>query len=173
MELKDIKSLVRDIPDFPHAGILFKDITPVLQHPQALAACTDHILEGIAADDVDLVAGIESRGFILGPGLATRLQAGFVPIRKKGKLPAKTLSASYELEYGIDTIEMHADAVRPGQRVLLHDDLLATGGTAEAACNLIRQAGGEVLRTSFLIELGFLQGRARLGAYDVHALLTY
>jgi adenine phosphoribosyltransferase len=173
MESEALYALIRDVPDFPKPGIVFKDITPLLQHPQGLKAAAAHLLASLNSKQVDVVAGIESRGFLLGPMLAGALNAGFVPIRKKGKLPAETYSASYELEYGIDTVELHRDAIRPGQKVLLHDDLLATGGTAKAAVDLVEQAGGEVAHFSFLIELAFLRGRRLLEGYPVHAVLKY
>ncbi len=169
----DLKQTIRNIPDFPKPGILFRDITTLLQRPDAFRQAVDTLLERYRDMPFDLVAGIESRGFIMGTVLAYKLNKGFVLIRKPGKLPAATISAEYSLEYGTDRIEMHTDAVTPGQRVLLVDDLLATGGTMQAACSLVRQSGGEVTECSFLIELAGLNGRARLDGYSVFSLLTY
>src|SRR5690606_17869400 len=159
----DVKTLidryVRDVPDYPQPGVVFKDITPLLAHPAALAAAVDAIVEPLQGRGIDLVAGLEARGFIFGAPAAVRLGAGFVPLRKAGKLPARTLAESYDLEYGTATVEMHADAVTPGSRVLVVDDVLATGGTGRAAVDLIRRAGGTVVEFSVLLELGFLKGR--------------
>lgn len=158
-----VRSLVRDVPDYPRPGILFKDITPVLAHGVTFAAVIDAVVEQVrAAGPVDVVAGIEARGFILGAPVARALGLGFVPIRKQGKLPWRTLSATYALEYGEATIEIHEDAFEPGARVIVIDDVLATGGTAEASIELIRRAGAEVAGLAVLMELGFLGGRARL-----------
>ena len=157
--------LIRDVPDFPKEGILFKDITPVLQHPKAFAEVTDRLLAYARERSVDAVVGIESRGFIFGAPVALALGVGFVPIRKLGKLPAETLRAEYALEYGTNTVEMHKDAVQPGQRVLIIDDLLATGGTAAAAADLVERAGGEVAGFAVLVELAFLNGRDALAGY--------
>jgi adenine phosphoribosyltransferase len=168
-----IEKYIRDVPDFPKKGILFKDITPLLQSPAGLAECLDRMAAQVDAGSYDLIAGIESRGFIFGTGLATKLGKGFIPIRKPGKLPYKTASESYELEYGTDRIEIHVDAVRPGQKVLLVDDLLATGGTMTAAANLVRKIGGMPIAALFVIELGFLNGRAKLGGLPAHALIRY
>lgn len=167
------KQYIRDVKDFPKEGIIFKDITTLLKNPQALKEAGEALVQFTEGLSIDIVAGIESRGFIFGMYLAERLGAGFVPIRKPGKLPAKTLSQSYELEYGNDTIQMHEDAIFKGAKVLLHDDLLATGGTAEAAAQLIEKAGGIVTQVSFLIELDFLNGRERLQGYDVRSLIHY
>ncbi len=167
------KQYIRDVKDFPKEGIIFKDITTLLKNPQALKEAGEALVQFTDGLSIDIVAGIESRGFIFGMYLAERLGAGFVPIRKPGKLPAKTLSQSYELEYGNDTIQMHEDAIYKGAKVLLHDDLLATGGTAEAATRLIEQAGGTVIQVSFLIELDFLNGRERLQNYDLRSLIHY
>ena len=159
----DLRPFVRDIPDFPRPGIVFKDITPLLLDP----AATRHALDGLSAAarerSPDLVVGIEARGLIFGAALALELGVGFVPARKPGKLPAETVSVEYELEYGVDSLELHADALGDGSRVLLHDDLIATGGTAQAAARAIEELGGEVVGCSFVIELGFLNGRERLG----------
>ena len=165
-----IDPYIRDVPDFPKEGILFKDITPLLQSPEGLKASIDGLVEVVDPDSYDLVVGIESRGFIFGTALAHHLDKGFVPIRKPGKLPWKTASESYELEYGTDTIEIHVDAFEPGPRALIVDDLLATGGTAEAALKLVRRVGGEPVACAFVIELSFLPGRDKLDV-PVHALM--
>ena len=167
-----IESLIRDVPDFPKPGILFKDITPLLQSPEGLRASIEGLASLVDPEGYDLVCGIESRGFIFGTALANHVGKGFVPIRKPGKLPWKTASESYELEYGTDTIEIHLDAVAEGQRVLMVDDLLATGGTMEAALKLVRRIGGDPVACCFAIELDFLEGRKRLDA-PVHALVNY
>lgn len=164
---------IRDIPDFPKPGILFRDITPLLADPQAFPASIDALCEPFEEAGVEYVAAVEARGFIFGAAAAAELRAGFVPIRKKGKLPCKTESATYELEYGTDTLEMHHDAMRPGSRVLMVDDLLATGGTMKAACQLVEKVGGEVVGITCLIELKALHGRKRLAGYNVHAVITY
>jgi adenine phosphoribosyltransferase len=169
----DLAARVRDIADFPSAGIVFKDITPLLADPEAL----DAAIEGLAAPvrdlGIDCVIGAEARGFLLGTALAHALGAGFVLARKPGKLPYDTVRAEYLLEYGMDALEVHTDAVARGARVLVHDDLLATGGTANALCELVEQLGGEVVACSFLIELAFLGGRRRLAGHEVHSLLRY
>ncbi|MEU4574950.1 adenine phosphoribosyltransferase [Nonomuraea sp. ATR24] len=159
---------IRDIPDYPQPGVLFKDITPLLDDPVAFAAVVDE-LAGL--HEVDKIVGIEARGFILAAPVAYRAAAGFVPVRKKGKLPAATLEASYDLEYGSATIEVHADAFQPGDRVLIVDDVLATGGTAEATVELVRRAGAEVVGVAVLMELAFLKGRERLTGVETHALV--
>jgi len=169
----DLKNIIRDVPDFPKPGILFRDITTLLQQTDAFQQAVDQLLERYRDMPFDLIAGIESRGFLMGTVLAYELKKGFIPIRKPGKLPAATISAEYSLEYGTDRIEMHVDAVSTGQRVLLIDDLLATGGTMQAACSLIQQAGGEVAECSFLIELAGLNGRAKLDGYNIFSMLTY
>ncbi len=166
-----LDSFIRSVPDFPKKGIVFKDITPLLADKDALVAAADQLAEPYKGKGVKIVAGVESRGFILGPMVAERLGAGFVLIRKPGKLPAATISESYELEYGTDTIEIHADAVKPGQKVLMIDDLLATGGTMAAACRLIEKLGGSIVGVAFLIELCFLNGRGKLSDYGVHSLI--
>jgi adenine phosphoribosyltransferase len=169
----DLGALVRDIPDFPRPGILFKDITPILTSAEGLDAAVS-ALAGLARDlDVDVVIGAEARGFLLGPAIARDLGAGFVLARKPGKLPHETVRAEYVLEYGTDALELHSDAVATGARVLVHDDLLATGGTAKALCELVEQLDGEVVGCVFLIELAFLNGRELLAGYDVRALLSY
>jgi adenine phosphoribosyltransferase len=168
----DLASFVRDIPDFPSEGILFKDITPVLASPEALDAAVLGLAAFARPLAVDLVVGAEARGFLLGPAVARELGAGFVLARKPGKLPLETVTVAYELEYGVDRLEIHTDAIGPGDRVLVHDDLLATGGTARALCELVETAGGTVVACAFLLELAFLSGRERLQGYDVHSLLV-
>jgi len=164
---------IRDIPDFPKPGIVFKDITPVLSQPEAFRACITGLKEAQKALNVALICGIESRGFIFGAPMATDLNLGFIPIRKPGKLPYKTISESYSLEYGTNTLEIHEDAIQAGQRVLIVDDLLATGGTAAAAGKLVERVGGIVAGYAFVVELGFLQGRQKLGDPPIIALVTY
>ena len=164
---------IRDIPDFPKPGIVFKDITPLMADAQALSVAVQALAEPVRRLDVDVVIGAEARGFLLGPALALELGAGFVLARKPGKLPHDIVRAEYALEYGTDVLELHSDAVAHGARVLVHDDLLATGGTARALCELVEQLGGTVVVCQFLIELAFLGGRARLAGYDVRSLLTY
>ena len=169
----DLRDYVRDIPDFPTPGIAFKDITPVLASAAAFDTAVRALADAARPLDVDVVIGAEARGFLLGPALARELGAGFVLARKPGKLPADTVSAEYALEYGTDVLELHSDAVADGSRVLVHDDLLATGGTARALCQLAEHLGGVVVGCHFLIELAFLDGRARLEGYDVHSLVVY
>jgi adenine phosphoribosyltransferase len=169
----DLKEFVREIPDFPRPGIGFKDITPLLLNPEALDAAVEGLAEFARGLEVDLVVAAEARGFILGGALARQLGAGFVPARKPGKLPYETISAEYALEYGIDELHLHADALAGGARVLLHDDLLATGGTARALCNVVEETGAEIVGCDFLVELSFLNGRAHLEQYRVHSLLAY
>ncbi|MGO9490510.1 MAG: adenine phosphoribosyltransferase [Solirubrobacteraceae bacterium] len=169
----DLRSLIRDIPDFPSAGILFKDLTPLMADAAALRRAVGGLAELARPLGVDCVVAAEARGFLLGPALALELDAGFVLARKPGKLPYRTVSAEYQLEYGAGRLELHTDAVASGARVLVHDDLLATGGTAAALCDLVEQLGGEVAGCSFLIELAFLEGRASLSGREVHALLRY
>ena len=168
-----LKRLIREVPDFPKPGILFKDITTLLRDPKGLRTAVDCLVEPYRQAQLDHVVGIESRGFILGAVVADRLGVGFVPVRKPGKLPAATRSASYALEYGTDTLEMHDDAVGPGQRVLIVDDLLATGGTARAAVNLVKECGAEVAGVAFLIELEALNGRAQLPDEQLFAVIRY
>ena len=165
-----IKSRIRTIPNYPQDGIMFRDITTLLQDPFGFRKVVDELVQPYAGQRIDVVAGIEARGFILGGAVAHQLSVGFVPVRKKGKLPHKTFSEEYELEYGTDEVEMHQDAVRRGDQVLLVDDLIATGGTAEAAVKLIRQAGGEVAGCSFIIDLPDIGGRQRLEALDVKVM---
>ncbi len=170
---EQLKRLIRDIPDFPKPGIVFKDITPILASPEGLDAAVGGLAAYARDLRVDVVIGAEARGFLLGPALARELDAGFVLARKPGKLPHHTVRAEYVLEYGVDALELHSDAVAAGARVLVHDDLLATGGTAKALCELVEQLDGHVVGCAFLIELTFLNGRERLAGYDVHALLAY
>lgn len=169
----DLRGHIRDIPDYPKPGIVFRDVTPMFLDPEAL----DHAiaqLAGWAGDlGVDYIVAAEARGFILGGAVASRLGAGFVPARKRGKLPRETTSVEYALEYGVDTLEVHADAIRDGSRVLVHDDLLATGGTAAACCQLAEAAGAEVVGCAFVVELAFLEGRSRLDGREVHSLIVY
>ena len=169
----DIERSIRNIPDFPKPGIQFKDITPVLADARLFSGCVDLIRSNHPPGSVDAVVGIDARGFIFAAAAAIGLRAGFVPVRKKGKLPHKTFEQSYELEYGSNIIAIHADAFKPGSRVLLVDDLLATGGTAAAAAELVRKAGGKILEISFFIELGFLKGREKLGGYPVRSLVVF
>ena len=169
----DLRGLIRDIPDFPTAGIVFKDITPLLLDHAAVRFAVGELAGWARPRDVDYVVAAEARGFILGAALALELDAGFVPARKPGKLPADTISAEYILEYGVDALEMHADALADGARVLIHDDLLATGGTARALAELVEGLGGNVVGFAFLVELRFLEGRRRLEGLDVCALLGY
>ena len=171
----DIKSLIRTIPDYPKPGIQFRDITTLIADPAGLRATVDGLVVPFLTARIDHVAGIEARGFILGGAIAHELGRGFVPIRKKGKLPARTIGQDYSLEYGVDTIEIHADAIQEGDRVLLIDDLIATGGTAEAAIELIRRSGGDLVAAAFVIDLPDLGGAARLSAKDVevHTLLEF
>jgi adenine phosphoribosyltransferase len=173
VEPLDLRSLIRDIPDFPTAGIVFKDITPLLADATALAEAVRLLAERARPLGVEYVVAAEARGFLLGPALALELGAGFVLARKPGKLPYETVSAEYLLEYGSDQLELHSDAFSSGGRVLVHDDLLATGGTAAALCELVEQLGGEIVGCGFLVELASLAGRARLAGREVHALLSY
>ena len=168
-----LRALIRDVPDFPRPGILFKDITPLLADPHALALAVRGLAEYARPLRAECVVAAEARGFLLGPALALELGAGFVLARKPGKLPYETISAEYLLEYGTNQLELHTDAIRHGTRVLVHDDLLATGGTAAALCELVEQLGGEVVGCGFLVELAFLRGRKRLAPHGAHALLTY
>lgn len=171
--MKRLEDYVRTIPDFPEPGIMFRDVTSILQDADGFKLAIDSLLALIKDIPCDVIAGAESRGFIFGAPLAYALGKPFVLIRKKGKLPCETVSASYELEYGIAEIEMHADSIKPGQKVVLVDDLIATGGTIEASAHLIEQLGGEVVKIIFLMELAGLQGRKRLEKYDVDAVITY
>lgn len=173
MNIDRIRSAIRDVPDFPKKGIIFKDITPILADPDLFRAAIDIFVERHKGKGVGKVAAIDARGFIFGSAVAYRLGAGFVPIRKKGKLPYKTHEASYDLEYGSATIAVHVDAFKKGEKVLLIDDLLATGGTAAAAAQLIESAGGSVVEIDFLIELDFLKGRTKLGGRPVYAAVVF
>jgi len=171
--MDDLKKLIREVPDYPKPGILFYDLTTLLKDKKGFHELIDRFCAHYANHQIDVVVGIEARGFILAPALAYRLRAGFVPVRKPKKLPAKTAKVSYALEYGTDTLEMHEDAVQKGQRVLLCDDLLATGGTAAAAVQLIRALGGTVDGAAFAVELNFLNGRSKLPGLDVFSLMQY
>jgi adenine phosphoribosyltransferase len=173
MNIDELKSRIRQVPDFPKAGILFYDITTLLQEPVGLRAAVDGLVTPFKEQGVDLVVGIESRGFIFGSAVADRLGAGFTPVRKPGKLPSKTVAATYALEYGTDSLEMHADGIQRGQRVLIVDDLLATGGTAEATAKLAESLGANIVGLGFVVELDFLKGRDKLKKYDVNSLLHY
>jgi len=170
---QDLRSYIRSIPDFPKPGIMFRDITPLLEDPAALREAVRRMAEPYGPSAVNVVVGAESRGFIFGTGVALALDAGFVPVRKKGKLPARTLEVTYELEYGTDTIQMHADAIGPEMRVLMVDDLLATGGTMAACCEMVEKAGGRIVGVEFLIELSFLNGRQCLGGYPIRSQIVY
>ncbi|HLL87002.1 MAG TPA: adenine phosphoribosyltransferase [Thermoleophilaceae bacterium] len=169
----DLRAFVHDMPDYPQPGILFKDLTPLFLDPAALAHAVERIAEYAARRDVEVVVAAEARGFILGGAVAARVGAGFIPARKPGKLPRATNSAEYALEYGVDALEVHRDALAGGARVLVHDDLLATGGTAGALCELVRGAGAEIAGCAFLVELAFLGGRERVGEVDVHSLMSF
>jgi len=169
----DLIKYIREVPNFPKDGIAYKDITPLLQSPEAIKESVAQFLDLIGDEKIDKVVGIESRGFLFGMLLAEKLNAGFVPIRKPGKLPAETYSEVYELEYGKDTLEIHCDAIKKGERIILHDDVLATGGTARAACDLVKKIGAEIVQCNFLVELTFLNGRNKLNAYSVKSLLKY
>jgi len=169
----DLKTKIRDVPDFPKPGVVFKDIMPLLADAEALEEAVGQIAEWAAPRKPDIVLGAEARGYITGGALACRLGCGFVPARKPGKLPWRTVAVKYALEYGFDQLEVHADAIRAGQRVLVHDDVLATGGTAKATVELVEQLGGIVVGLPFIIELAFLNGRDRLGGYDVFSLVEY
>ena len=169
----DLKKYIRSIRDFPIKGIMFRDITTLLKDPVAVKKTLGQLLDFTKGKNIDKVVGIESRGFIFGAMLANELKAGFVPIRKPGKLPAERESQTYQLEYGLDKIEIHKDAISEGDKVLIHDDLLATGGTAEAACKLVEKLGGKVEQLSFIVELSFLSGREKLRNYNVNSLIIY
>jgi adenine phosphoribosyltransferase len=171
--MDELKHYIREVPDFPKDGITFYDITTLLQSPEGLRRAVDQFVWLFASEDVDKVIGIESRGFLFGPVVAYNLNAGFVPVRKPGKLPWETVSQSYELEYGSDSIEMHQDAIKPGERVLIVDDLIATGGTARAATQLVEGLGGTVTGLGFLLELTFLEGRSQLEGFHVESLMKY
>ena len=171
--MKSVKDYIISIPDFPSKGIIFRDVTSVLESPEGYALAIDELNKLLDGVDYDLIAGTESRGFIFGAPLAYMNKKGFIPVRKKGKLPRETVEMSYDLEYGSATIEIHKDAVKPGQKVVLVDDLIATGGTMEASCKLVEQLGGEVVKILFLMELAGLKGREKLAKYDVASVITY
>jgi adenine phosphoribosyltransferase len=173
LSVEDLKTKIRDVPDFPEPGIVFKDIMPLLGDPATLRETVDLLADWIEPRRPDVILGAEARGFILGAALAFKLGCGFAAARRPGKLPWKTVSATYALEYGENALELHADAISQGQRVLVHDDVLATGGTAKAICDLATQLGGEIVGVAFVIELAFLEGRQHLENYDVHSLITY
>jgi adenine phosphoribosyltransferase len=171
--MKRIEKYIRDIPDFPKPGVIFKDIAPLLQDHDGLSMCLTDLKSMVPNGQIDKVIGIESRGFLFGTMLAKRLNAGFVLARKPGKLPYKTISQVYALEYGEDAVEIHIDAIEKGDRVLIHDDVLATGGTAQAVCKLVEKLGGEIVQCNFIMELEFLKGREKLAGYDVQSILSY
>ncbi|MBX3394774.1 MAG: adenine phosphoribosyltransferase [Phycisphaerae bacterium] len=174
MDIPDVASLqryIRDVPDFPKPGIVFKDITPLLACPTGLSMAVEYLTQPYRRANIDLVVGAESRGFIFGTAVARNLSAGFVPIRKPGKLPGKTMKVEYELEYGKDSLEIIEDAIRPGSRLLMIDDLLATGGTMQACCDLVEEFDCEIVGVAFLIELAFLNGRNRLEKYPIHSVI--
>ena len=173
MKPKDLASSIRSVPDFPKKGIVFRDITTLLKDPASFKGALDTLADRYEAVHIDKIVGIESRGFIFGAALSDRLNVGFIPARKPGKLPAQTLKEEYELEYGRDSVEIHADAIKPGEHILIHDDLLATGGTAAATCRLVERMSGIIVGCSFLIELAFLNGRERLKGYDLFSIIQY
>jgi adenine phosphoribosyltransferase len=173
MEEINLQNYIRSVPDFPKKGVIFKDITTLLKDPIPLKATLRMLFEFAKNKSITKVVGIESRGFMFGAMLAEKLDVGFIPVRKPGKLPAETVKEKYSLEYGEDAIEMHKDAIKPGDKVLIHDDLLATGGTARATANLVKKLQGEVVQLSFIIELSFLKGREKLKEYDVRTLIDY
>ncbi len=168
-----IEDFIRDIPDFPKQGILFKDIAPLLQNPKGVSLCLDALVQLIGDQKIDKVVGIESRGFFFATLLAQKLNAGFIPVRKPGKLPFKTLSQSYALEYGEDALEIHLDAIKKGEKILIHDDVLATGGTAEAVCKLVEKLGGDIVQCNFIMQLNFLNGKEKIKQYEVKSVLEY
>ncbi len=169
----EIKKFIRDVPDFPKPGILFRDITPFLENPQIFKKTIKHLAERYKKHDIKKVVGIEARGFIIASPLALEINAGFVPVRKKGKLPYKTESITYQLEYGNDTLQIHCDAIKKGEKVLIVDDVLATGGTAKAVCELVERLGGTIYEIFMLIELTALNGREKLSGYKLHSLVKY
>jgi len=173
VQITKLYDLIRDVPDFPKPDIVFKDITPLLRHPAGLSLAVEYLTQPFRTVRIDAVVGAESRGFIFGTAVARNLSTGFIPIRKPGKLPAATRSAEYELEYGTDRLEVHEDAIQEGDRILIVDDLLATGGTMAACCRLVEELGGKIAGCAFLIELAFLDGRSKLGNYPVHSILKY
>jgi adenine phosphoribosyltransferase len=171
--MTDLSKYIRSIPDFPKKGIDFKDVTTIWKDATGFQLAVDQFVEKYSGQKIDKIVGIESRGFVFGAAIALRLHAGFIPVRKKGKLPASVISEEYALEYGTDTIEIHKDAIQKGEKILLHDDLLATGGTMQAAAKLITKLGGEIVGISFLIELTSLKGRSKLAPYDVFSLIQF
>lgn len=173
MSVDSLRAQIREVPDFPKPGILFYDITTLIKQPKPFAEAIDLMIKPFADTKVDVVVGMESRGFIFSAPMAYRLDAGFVPVRKLGKLPAETISVEYALEYGTNTLEVHKDAIQPGQKVLIVDDLLATGGTVLGTIDLVKQLKADIVGLSFLVELLFLKGRARLGDYDIHSVIQY
>jgi adenine phosphoribosyltransferase len=173
VSVDSLRAQIREVPDFPKPGILFYDITTLIKQAKPFAEAIDLLVEPFADQHVDVVVGMESRGFIFSAPMAIRLDAGFVPVRKLGKLPAETISVEYALEYGTNTLEVHKDAIQPGQKVLIVDDLLATGGTVLGTIDLVKQLKAEIVGLSFLVELQFLKGRARLGGYDIHSVIQY
>ena len=168
-----LNQYIRDVQDFPKPGVMFKDITPLLGNPQAVKECMALLINSLRDKNIDIVVGAESRGFFFATLLAYELGAGFVPVRKPNKLPFDKISATYELEYGTDVLEIHTDAIKPGDRVVIHDDVLATGGTAKAVCELVERLGGVIVQCNFLMELSFLKGREKLGNHEVYAPLVY
>ncbi len=173
MKREKLEDYVRTIPDFPEEGVMFRDITTILKDPDGLKMAVEGLLDLLKDVEFDMVAGLESRGFMFGVPIAYELKKGFIPVRKSGKLPAETVSTKYELEYGEAEIEIHRDAVQPGQKVVIVDDLIATGGTCEAACRLVEELGGEVVKICFVMELEGLKGREKLKKYDVQSLISY
>ncbi len=171
--MKEIEHYIRDVKGFPKEGILFKDITPLLGNPKAVDLCLNKLYDLLKDKNIDKVVGMESRGFFFGTLLAQKLNAGFIPVRKPGKLPYTKLSESYGLEYGTDTLDIHTDAIKKGERVLIHDDVLATGGTAEAVCKLVERLGGEIVQCNFIMQLNFLNGKEKIKQYDVKSVLEY
>lgn len=171
--MKEFESFIRDIHDFPKPGVLFKDISPLLANPKAMHDCTNALYDLIGDERIDKVIGIESRGFFFATLLANKFDAGFIPVRKSGKLPYKTVAESYELEYGNGILEIHEDAIQKGDRVVIHDDVLATGGTARAVCNLVEKLGGEIVQCNFLIELVFLNGKEKIQEFPYASLFKY
>jgi adenine phosphoribosyltransferase len=168
-----LQNYIRDIQGFPKEGILFKDITPLLIDPNARKECLQILVDAVKDKQIDKVIGVESRGFFFGMLIAQELNVGFVPVRKPNKLPYETISATYELEYGSDSLQIHIDAIQKGDRILIHDDVLATGGTAKAVCELVKRLGGEIVQINFLMELSFLNGREKINTYPIFAALTY
>jgi adenine phosphoribosyltransferase len=171
--MKELANYIREINDFPKEGIQFKDIATLLQDPKGVELCLENLMKLIDNEKIDKVVGIESRGFFFGTLLAQKLNAGFVPVRKPGKLPYKTISETYDLEYGTDVVEIHIDAIKKGERVLIHDDVLATGGTANAVCKLVERLGGNIIQCNFIMKLDFLKGEEKLNGYKVKSALEY